>query len=164
MKFNYQTEKNKLDRAWVKLEEEYRNAGMTEEAIEEMRAYDYEVFRKERTYCNHTNLIDFAAVDAPVDGQEDANVIVNAHMEAFSVGMSELFQQDRYGWIESIEDEKILAEVKKLKVEDLELLTLLVFDGYSVSEIARIQGVSPANISKKTKRIKKLFEKFSKQG
>ncbi len=164
MKFNYQTEKNKLDRAWVKLEEEYRSAGMTEEAIEEMRAYDYEVFRKERTYCNHTNLIDFAAMDAPAEGQEDENVIMNAHIEAFSVGMSELFQQERYGWIESLEDEEILSEVKKLKSDDLELLTLLVFDGYSATEIARMQGVSPANISKKTKRIKKLFEKFSKQG
>lgn len=45
----------------------------------------------------------------------------------------------------------------KLKTADIELVTLFAFDGYSVVDIARLQGVSHQNVSKKIERIKKYI-------
>ena len=43
---------------------------------------------------------------------------------------------------------------------DRELLTLYVFEGYTVTEIARMQGVSQPVISKKLNRLKKYLKNF----
>ena len=41
MGFNYAREKRKFDEKWKKLEDWYRESGMSEDAIREMREYDW---------------------------------------------------------------------------------------------------------------------------
>ena len=48
MKFNYGLEKKKFDEIWNRLEKEYAVAGMSQYAIDEMKTYDWNVFKKER--------------------------------------------------------------------------------------------------------------------
>ena len=48
MKFNYGLEKKKFDEIWNRLEKEYAAAGMSQYAIDEMKTYDWNVFKKER--------------------------------------------------------------------------------------------------------------------
>jgi predicted DNA-binding protein YlxM (UPF0122 family) len=44
--------------------------------------------------------------------------------------------------------------LKRLNENDLELLTLFAFDGYTLTEIGMIYRCTPQNIYKKYKRIK----------
>lgn len=125
MKFNYQTEKNKLDRAWGKLEVDYRSAGMTEAAIEEMRAFDYEQFRKERTYCNHNDYFDFSVVDADVEEGNAETLMFSKHIEAFSTEMNLMESDDRYAWIDLLDNQELCGEIKKLKLKILNFLLCL---------------------------------------
>ena len=59
MEFNYETERNKFKREQAKLRLQYEAAGMSEEAIQEMYDYDWELFKKRRNYCKHNELFDF---------------------------------------------------------------------------------------------------------
>ena len=54
MKFNYSYEKKKFDTEWEKLEIEYRKSGMTEKAIMEIRNFDWNLFKLQRTEALHT--------------------------------------------------------------------------------------------------------------
>ena len=54
MGFNYGLEKKRFDQRWEALEREYRAAGMEETAIQELYAYDYDMFKNERRYRTHT--------------------------------------------------------------------------------------------------------------
>ena len=46
MKFNYNTEKKKYIRKWEVLEKEYETVGMDKSSIEEMKRFDWELFKK----------------------------------------------------------------------------------------------------------------------
>lgn len=59
MEFNYETERNRFKREQAKLRLQYEAAGMSEEAIQEMYDYDWELFKKRRNYCKHNELFDF---------------------------------------------------------------------------------------------------------
>lgn len=48
----------------------------------------------------------------------------------------------------------------RLSENDLEMITYLVFDGYSQVEIAEIKGVSQPSIIKKIKKIRKILNDF----
>ena len=60
---------------------------------------------------------------------------------------------DRYGWLSEISDEQLYHRLLLLNQMDLELLTLIVVDGYSQSEIARIWGCTPSVVSQRIKNI-----------
>lgn len=75
-----------------------------------------------------------------------------------SVDNSEELLQSRHGWVEEIDDPKLAKKLKKLSHDDLELLTLFAFDGYSQNEIAAFCSVSQQAISKKINRIKKYLK------
>lgn len=49
---------------------------------------------------------------------------------------------------------------QKIKIEDIELLTLFAIEGYTVVEIAKLQGVTHGNVSQKISRIKKFLKNF----
>ena len=52
MGFNYAREKRKFDEKWKKLEDWYRESGMSEDAIREMREYDWNELKARRRYEN----------------------------------------------------------------------------------------------------------------
>ena len=54
MGFNYAKEHRKFEAKWKKLRKEYEEAGMDEDAIEQIYQFDREVFCSERSYGNHT--------------------------------------------------------------------------------------------------------------
>ena len=57
MGFNYGLEKKKFDGEWERLRREYAAAGMDEAAIEAMHEFDWQIFKRERTYCRHTQQV-----------------------------------------------------------------------------------------------------------
>ena len=54
MGFNYGLEKRRFTEEWKKLYCEYKAAGMREEDIQAIYAFDLNVFRKNRTECKRT--------------------------------------------------------------------------------------------------------------
>lgn len=66
----------------------------------------------------------------------------------------------RYAWIDEISDERIIAVLKSMPQEYIEILTEYVIDGFTHEEIAAKRGATRTSITNKISRIKKIFEKF----
>ncbi len=60
----------------------------------------------------------------------------------------------RFGWLSSLEDELLYRRLCKLPEDDLELLTLLIVDGYRQADVARLWNCSRNVIYKRLKKIK----------
>mgnify|MGYP002455497614 FL=1 len=48
-----------------------------------------------------------------------------------------------------------------MKVEDLEIITMYAYEGYDITEISKVYGVSRPTISIKIKRITKFLKNFN---
>ena len=65
--------------------------------------------------------------------------------------------QDRYWWIEEIENELLAKKLKTLPIDDVELITQYVFEQRTQVEIARHFGVSNVTIFKRIEKLKKFL-------
>ena len=72
--------------------------------------------------------------------------------------------KSRFAWIGEIENEQLLTALETLKVEDLEIITMYAYEGYDITEISKVYGVSRPTISIKIKRITKFLKNFDFQG
>ena len=59
MTFNYSAERKKFEKNWAKTEALYRKHGMSENAIREMREYDWDMFKAARIEAIHTQDVGF---------------------------------------------------------------------------------------------------------
>lgn len=155
MRFYYAREKAKFDRMWDGLRKEYEAAGMEETAIQKLYDFDWQWFCSQRTYRNHNQQLPEAMIRKDSDEE-------NSHLFQKFASLSVLPDDDtwhgRYGWLEVISDERIVAALKELSAKDIELLTLFVFDGFSQSEIARRWGCTQQSVSWRLQKIRKLFK------
>ncbi len=65
---------------------------------------------------------------------------------------------NRYWWIEQIDNPMLCKKIKQLSPQAIELLTLFVYENYSMTEIAKRFGVSKTMISKRMKKIKQFLK------
>jgi len=158
MKFNYGAEKKKFEEIWSRLEKEYAEAGMGQHAIEEMKAYDWEVFKKERTYCNHNQKINEKLFDNGDEIEFDKHPILEKYVEAFTCEDTP-FMDRKHGWIEMLDHEEITIFLKA-SPDKLEILTEYIFNDKSQSEIATQMGISQGALSQQLKTIRKNLKKF----
>ena len=68
---------------------------------------------------------------------------------------------ERFASIGEIENEQLLTALETLKVEDLEIITMYAYEGYDITEISKVYGVSRPTISIKIKRITKFLKNFN---
>ncbi|MEQ2694153.1 sigma factor-like helix-turn-helix DNA-binding protein [Faecalibacterium butyricigenerans] len=54
-----------------------------------------------------------------------------------------------------------LTALETLKTEDLEIITMYAYEGYDITEISKVYGVSRPTISIKIKRITKFLKNFN---
>ena len=66
--------------------------------------------------------------------------------------------------IRGIEDEKLLFALENLNDEDLEILTLYVYEGYNTVELSKAYRIAQQNISKRILKITKFLKNFYFQG
>lgn len=152
MGFNYGREKRNFDKVWERLEEEYREAGMPEDKIQQMKDFDWQWFCSERTYRNHVCAL-------PVgDTPEDAYINIDRGTTSSARWDDEGVNHSRLSWVSAIEDEELYRKLRNLSNKDLELLTLIYFDGFQQAEIARTIGCSRNTIHKKLKKIKNYLK------
>lgn len=162
MGFNYGLAKKKFDKEWEKLRKEYRAAGMDEAAIEAMHEFDWDAFKSERIYCIHTQRMPSQNFDDDGDAAgEDNSALLHRFFDSFAVMPKEVDDSRRDSWVDEIESEWLSLAIQQLSADDVELLTLNVFDGYGVAEIAAMKGIAHQNVSKKIRRIKKFLKNFS---
>ena len=157
MGFNYGLEKKNFDSQWAMIRKQYEDAGMSSEAIQAMYDYDWSVFNANRSYQNHTQEM---AAPSFEQSEESYSPLMNKYQEAVSVTDTYHETKSRFAWIGEIENEQLLTALETLKTEDLEIITMYAYEGYDITEISKVYGVSRPTISIKIKRITKFLKNF----
>lgn len=161
MSWNDGYERRKFEAKQKKLAEEYRKAGMTEEQIKAMYEFDFEQFKSDRKYRMHTQ--PFASSDFEEGGEDDSeSTLLEKFEEQITVSIDDATCHSRYWWIEELENVELAKKIKSLTKEQIELLTLVVVDGYDQTEIAKILNVNQSTISRRFEAIKKILRNFEK--
>ena len=157
MGFNYGLEKKNFDSQWAVTRKQYEDAGMSSEAIQAMYDYDWSVFNATRAYQNHTQEI---AAPSFEQSEESYSPLMNKYQEAISVTDHYHETKSRFGWIDEIENERLLSALENLSEGDLKLLTLYAYEGYNESEISKVFNVSQPAIHKRIMKIAIFLKKF----
>ena len=158
MGFNYGLEKKNFDSQWAMTRKQYEDAGMSNEAIQAMYDFDWSVFNANRSYQNHTQEM---AAPSFEQSEESYSPLMNKYQEAVSVTDTYHETKSRFAWIGEIENEQLLTALETLKTEDLEIITMYAYEGYDITEISKVYGVSRPTISIKIKRITKFLKNFN---
>ena len=117
MGFNYAHEKRKFDEKWKKLEDWYRKSGMSEDAILEMREYDWNDLKARRRYEHKRD-----------ESGTDIEEIAEPETERKTSG--------RYGWVEDLNNPALVHKLRKLTPHELEIITLLIVDDLTQQQAA----------------------------
>ena len=157
MSFNKGYELKKFEAHWEKLRVEYAAAGMTEDAIQKMYDYDRQQFNSERTFIERTQEFTAPAYES---SEEEASPLMLRYQEAITTTDTYHETKSKFAWIGEIENERLLSALENLSEDDLKLLTLYAYEGYTVTEISKVLGVSQPTISIKIKRITNFLKKF----
>ena len=139
----------------------YASLGMTEEQIAVMRAMDVEEYNSERNYYRHTQPLD-VNVFYESDCDESDNALLEKFGDRISVSLEDSNDFSRYWWIEELDTPELAKAIKALPKEEIELLTMLVFDEMTHQEIAKKLGISRQAVSKKISRIGSILGRISK--
>ena len=160
MSFNNGNERRKLNAKWEQLRVQYREAGMSEEAIQAMYEFDLGVLNSERAYD--------ASTVAVCDGEDDVDARKAADLKQYeaAITVTDTYHEtkSRFAWIGEIENERLLSALEKLSEDDLKLLTLYVYEGYSTVELSKVYGIAHKNISKRIIKITNFLKNFDFQG
>ena len=157
MAFNKGYELKKFEARWEKLRIEYAAAGMTEYAIQKMYDYDRQQFNSERTFVERTQEFTAPAYEG---SEEEASPLMLRYQEVTTTTDTYHETKSKFAWIGEIENERLLSALENLSEDDLKLLTLYAYEGYTVTEISKVLGVSQPTISIKIKRITNFLKKF----
>ena len=156
MSFNNGNERRKLNAKWEHLRVQYREAGMSKEAIQAMYEFDLGVLNSERAYDANTVAV--------CDGEDDVDTRKAADLKQYeaAITVTDTYHETKscFGWIGEIENERLLSALEKLSEDDLKLLTLYVYEGYSTVELSKVYGIAHQNISKRIIRITNFLKNF----
>lgn len=159
MTFNYGTERRKFEMNWAETEALYRKHGMSESAIQEMREYDWDLFKAARIEAIHTQDMGFQ-----MDDDDDTNMLESPLLMKFLERFTNQYDTQgshyRYWWLEELSDPRFTAVIPRLTDDDKELLTLIVVEGYTQEECAVKLHISQRGISY---RMQAVFGKFTEK-
>jgi DNA-binding CsgD family transcriptional regulator len=158
MEYNYGTACRKFRTKWDKLGREYADAGMSPRAIREMCEFDWQELKSERVFLLHNQLLECFFPDDIVVS-EDNSPLIHRQLGYLSVNQPEICEWGRYDWVEDIDTPALARRIKALSQADLELLTYLVVDGMTRTEIADGLNITRSAVTQRLTRIKKRLEK-----
>lgn len=103
MEFNYGLERKRFDGEWDRVRKSYRDAGMSEEAIEKMYKFDLKAFNRRRTAAKWEQ-----SFTADIAGKnEDMSTLFDKFMDPLSHCDTYCTGPQRYSWIEEVTDETL---------------------------------------------------------
>ena len=156
MSFNNGNERRKLNAKWEQLRVQYREAGMSKEAIQAMYEFDLGVLNSERAYDANTVAV--------CDGEDDVDARKAADLKQYeaAITVTDTYREtkSRFTWIGEIENERLLAALENLSELDLKTLTLYVYAGYTESEIAMTLESKRITIHKRIERMTMFLKNF----
>ena len=159
--FNYRAEKSRFDILWDRLAVEYREAGMSPEAIEEMRKFDWDEFKRRRNCCLHETL--FSELE-PSEESDDSDTTISHARLIKQMVVSDTYadtpKSDQYQWLKDATSPALLNQLLLLSDSDLALINAYLFEGYSQAEIAKNLGISHQAVAKKLKQLKNFLKNF----
>ena len=155
MGFNYSREKFIFDKEWEKLREQYKKAGMSDEAVQELYDFDWSWFRMRRNYENRVQAM-------PEEEIEEQNAETRSNLfqrfTSLSTSFDEVEFSGRYAWLDTISDDALSKKLRDLSDYELEVLTLWALEGYTQCEIARKMRCSQKAISNRLFKIKRILK------
>ena len=156
MEWHDGTERRRFEREQAELRKQYLAAGMTEEQIQALHAFDREWYKSRRREAVHTQRLDIQTSE-----DEDINKDNPLYKKFFEKLAVEDNHADysRYGWIDELENEELAKAVNALSDADKELVTMLI-NGFTQSEIGAEMGVSQQSVSKRIKKVQRFFRKW----
>lgn len=158
MEWNDGKERAKFENEQTELRRQYLASGMSEEQIQELRKFDEDWYRSRRREARHTQRLNITAFDEDEGNIETQSPLLKKHLHNLSTEDKHC-DNDRFGWMEEIDDKDLYRAIKSLKYKDKEILTFLICYGFNVTQIAIQKGVSHKAISKKIKKFKNIFGK-----
>lgn len=155
MNFNYSSEKKEFDKMWARLENEYREAGMPEENIKEMRDFDFNYFKLKRNTILHT--YDFPVCEeSDVDDNNAFALFEFWKIEnALAQELDKAEAHSKYWWIEELESDELISKIKRLSKTELEIVTLYAFEEKTEKEIGAMLGLTQKSVSRRICKIKR---------
>ena len=112
MGFNYGLEKRKFTEEWKKRYSEYKAAGMSEEDIQDIYAFDLNVFRKNRTEFQRTQPLSESSCDDGTEQGESMSALLKKFSSALSVCDKYSFQSDpRFAWVDEMENDELYRKI-----------------------------------------------------
>ena len=156
MGINFAYARKKFSEAQQKLRKEYKAAGMTEEQILEMYEYDLHQFNRDIAYQRHTQCLD--VLEEPDMEEEGYNPLLHKFIDVLAV-CQQPTENAKLWWFDEIEDPKLIKSLMRLTADELDLIDMLAFGGYSQREISEKTGKSPTAICLKLKTIRKKLRK-----
>ncbi len=153
MGFNYAQEKRTFEKQWSVTRQQYENVGMSPNAIEELHNFDWDWFKSRRRYINH--LADLPE-GVTVEDFPQADTERSVGDTPLHYGTGFIDDEDRWHWLEEIEDTALLKKLLLLSWKDLKLLTLYAIEDRRQDEISKILHCNQSVISRKLAR-KKIF-------
>ena len=157
MSFNKGLELKKFEAHWEKLRIEYAAAGMTEDAIQKMYDYDRQQFNAERAYLERTQEL---STDTFECSEDENSPLMKRYREVTTVTDTYHETKSSFAWIGEIENERLLSALENLSENDLKLLTLYVYEGYTENEISKVFNISQPAIHKRIDKITIFLKKF----
>lgn len=155
MEWHDGTERRRFEREQAELRKQYLAAGMTEEQIQALYAYDCKWYRGRRREALHTQRLDIQTSEDE-DINKD-NPLYKKFIEKLAVEDNHA-DYSRYGWVEEIENERLAKAVLALSDIDKKLITMLM-DGFNQEAIALSLGMTQPAVSQRIKKIRGIFQK-----
>ena len=121
MNYNSGNARRSFYAKWDKLREEYRAAGMMEDAIQKMYEYDLAVFNDDRAH--HRYDVEIPSADDSENRNDYADFV-----RATTVTDTYHETKTRFAWVGEVQNERLHAGLEKLSDDDLKLLTLYVYE------------------------------------
>ena len=141
---------------------EYKATGMTEEQITAIVSLDEDQYRSERRYHMHTQEFCESDFDDDDGGDNGKSPLYEKYMEQLTVSIDdEKSTANRYGWLDDIGNAEMYVALSSMSEERVDLLTSVVFEGKSMTEIAKEKGLSVSAITQRMGTIKKYLRNFS---
>ena len=82
-------------------------------------------------------------------------------LDRFSVTIEHSDMKSRYWWIEELDNPHLAKKARELSQKQLELITLYVYEDFTVRQIASEMDISKSTVSQRINKIKKYLENFS---
>ena len=91
------------------------------------------------------------------EGGEDEteSTLFEKFFDELTVSLEDSGYKSRYWWIEEIEDVDLANKIKLLNPKEIEILTLLFVDGYSMLETAELIGVPYRSFKRQLSSLKR---------